>query len=94
MKGALDKVRLERFRLKQAEERFIKAVELAYPIGARVGATIGRARVYGPVLGYGGGNYAGYIVFENERTGKERCIYVGDRSLHDVEVDVTTAPAT
>lgn len=72
---------------KRAEKRLLRAVERAYPVGAIVEATIGNARVRGPVLSHGGpGYYAGYIVIENERTGKQRSFYAARRDLHDVAV--------
>jgi len=74
-------------RYERAEAALIKAVEAAYPIGAVVGATIGRARIYGAVENHGGpGYYAGYIWIVNEATGKKRHFYAARRSLHDVEV--------
>ena len=73
---------------KKAEEALIATVRLAFPIGARVLATIGRARVRGPVIDHGGpGYYRGYIIITNEETGKRRRFYAADRSVHDVTVE-------
>jgi hypothetical protein len=79
-------------RFKSAEEALVVAVVRAYPLGAIVGATLGRARIYGPVVGHGGtGYHRGYIGIKNEATGKERWFYAAERSLHDVEVVSTEA---
>lgn len=79
------------FRL--AQERLVAAVERAFPIGSIVEATIGNARIRGPVVNHGGpGDYAGYIWIVNERTGKERHFYAADRSLHDVAVHAASVP--
>ncbi len=72
----------------KAEKALVAAVERAYPIGAIVSATIGRARVRGPVVNHGGPGYnRGYIYIINEFTGKKRHFYAARRSTHDVAVE-------
>lgn len=72
-------------RYKAAEKALQRAIERAYPVGTIVSATLGRARVRGAVTCHC--YTVGYIVIENETTGKERKFYAADRSLHDVAID-------
>lgn len=86
--SALTKMYDAHQRHERAEEALAKAVERAYPIGAIVSATIGRARVRGPVIGHGGtGYHLGYIGIENEVTGAKRWFYAARRGVHDVAVE-------
>lgn len=71
-------------RYERAKDALRAAVEKAYPIGAVVGATLGRAYIRGEVVCHCWD--VGYIVVRNEKTGKDRKFYAASRSLHDVEV--------
>lgn len=85
--SALAKVPDALDRYKAAEKSLAKAMERAYPIGTIVAATLGNARVRGPVQWTGAtGYYLGYVGITNEETGKARRFYAADRSLHDVEI--------
>lgn len=77
----------------KAQKTLVAAVERAYPIGAIVSATIGRARVRGPVVGHSGPGYnIGHIYIINEFTGKRRHFYAAGRSTHDVVVEELPTP--
>jgi hypothetical protein len=77
-----------RLRYEHARKALEKAVRRAYPAGATVAVSIGRARVRGPVIGWGEGSYrVGYIGIRNEVTGKERWFYAADRSFGDVAIE-------
>jgi hypothetical protein len=59
--------------LHAAQERLSAAVKRAYPIGARVRVEIGRATVYGTVIGHGPSwSRPEDVDIENNATGKIR----------------------
>lgn len=67
--------------IRSAQARLDKQIKFDLPVGTRIGACLGGVTVFGTVSGYCvPGARDGYVMITNERTGKVRRAYLGNRT--------------